>query len=474
MNVKVLLFPVALLCVSGQVFGQYDWPMVNGCREQTAWAENETELAPPFESKTFDNAPGGTWLTSDDGMLLFGQGNTVHAIDPQNDTLLWSFKVDSAGGSIGCAPAFVNSLVLCGGQGGTGLFALNRETGEEVWFKPIGSLYTRNPIPDGDRVYIIKDSLYCLDVADGSTVWSFPVSGQYTPAVDDSNVYTRGYALNKFTGEIKWQASFRGGLIMSVDNQYVYAEDGSRTIRAFRKSDGQIEWTYEILDGQLPFYNGGTAAVADDYFCFTVLETADTNSAVYVLDKATGVYLWHQVLDVDGIYPPSIANGIVYVTTWWNVQQLWGFDLATGDSIFFDDSRGHWYQPIIADRTLYVPSSGGLTAFWKAATSVEEFGITELPQTCLLAQNYPNPFNSTTAIEYQIADDRSSIHTTLKIYNLLGQEVRTLVEGLKEPGYYRVTWDGRDESGAELPSGVYFYHLKSGTVSETKQMVFLK
>ena len=86
---------------------------------------------------------------------------------------------------------------------------------------------------------------------------------------------------------------------------------------------------------------------------------------------------------------------------------------------------------------------------------------TVLPGTYTLSQNYPNPFNPTTDIRYQIADGRSSIHTTLKIYNLLGQEVRTLVDGEREAGYYTVTWNGKDYHGQDVSSGVYFYRLKS-------------
>lgn len=68
-----------------------------------------------------------------------------------------------------------------------------------------------------------------------------------------------------------------------------------------------------------------------------------------------------------------------------------------------------------------------------------------------------------------------SIHVTLKIYNLLGQEVRTLV-GLKEAGYYTVIWDSQDDRGLDVSSGIYFYRLSvdSGRWADTKRMVLLK
>ena len=99
---------------------------------------------------------------------------------------------------------------------------------------------------------------------------------------------------------------------------------------------------------------------------------------------------------------------------------------------------------------------------------------TELPRAYALMQNYPNPFNPSTDIRYQIPDVRSHNHTTLKIYNVLGQEMRTLVNEPKEPGYYTVTWDGKDESGDEVSSGIYFYRLFTGQFQQTKRMVLLK
>ncbi|MFQ6093200.1 MAG: FlgD immunoglobulin-like domain containing protein, partial [bacterium] len=73
-----------------------------------------------------------------------------------------------------------------------------------------------------------------------------------------------------------------------------------------------------------------------------------------------------------------------------------------------------------------------------------------------------------------VISDQSPPHTTLKIYNILGQEVRTLVDELKEPGYYTVTWDGRNERGDPVSSGIYFYRLTAGDYSSTKRMVLLK
>lgn len=104
-------------------------------------------------------------------------------------------------------------------------------------------------------------------------------------------------------------------------------------------------------------------------------------------------------------------------------------------------------------------------------TGSPEIGI---PDDYALMQNSPNPFNPMTDIRYQISDHGSPVHTTLRIYNVLGQEVRILVEGLQNPGTYTVQWDGRDQYGREVGSGIYFYSLRAGAWRMTKTMTLVR
>ncbi len=103
------------------------------------------------------------------------------------------------------------------------------------------------------------------------------------------------------------------------------------------------------------------------------------------------------------------------------------------------------------------------------ATSVAE--TTELPKNFALKQNYPNPFNPETTIPYQLAD-RSKV--SLVIYNALGQEVRTLLATTQDAGSYTARWDGKDNFGKHLPSGVYLYRLHAGEMTFTKKMIYLR
>jgi hypothetical protein len=83
-----------------------------------------------------------------------------------------------------------------------------------------------------------------------------------------------------------------------------------------------------------------------------------------------------------------------------------------------------------------------------------------------LSQNYPNPFNPTTDIGFRIADVRL---VTLKVYNVLGELVKTLVNKVEQPGSYQVQFDG-----SNLASGVYFYRLSAGSYTKTMKLMLLK
>ena len=98
---------------------------------------------------------------------------------------------------------------------------------------------------------------------------------------------------------------------------------------------------------------------------------------------------------------------------------------------------------------------------------------TGLPGRFSLAQNYPNPFNSATVIRFALP---TSEETELAIFNLAGQQVATLVEGAREAGTYTVNWDGRDDDGRELASGVYLYRLQTGDGHqvETRKLLLLR
>jgi hypothetical protein len=88
-----------------------------------------------------------------------------------------------------------------------------------------------------------------------------------------------------------------------------------------------------------------------------------------------------------------------------------------------------------------------------------------------LEQNYPNPFNPSTQILFSLPQAGK---ISLTIYNLLGQKIMALVDGPLSAGTHTVSWNGRDARGVQLPSGVYFYSLKTSNFTATKRMILMK
>jgi len=94
--------------------------------------------------------------------------------------------------------------------------------------------------------------------------------------------------------------------------------------------------------------------------------------------------------------------------------------------------------------------------------------IVNLPQKFSLMQNYPNPFNGGTSIEYALP---KSSRVRLEIVNLQGRVVKSLLDREQEGGIHRVYWDGKDDAGYEVATGLYFYHLKTGDFTDAKKLV---
>ncbi|MEK7249400.1 MAG: T9SS type A sorting domain-containing protein, partial [Bacteroidota bacterium] len=108
-------------------------------------------------------------------------------------------------------------------------------------------------------------------------------------------------------------------------------------------------------------------------------------------------------------------------------------------------------------------------------TSVDENGpkpiSSTIPSDYKLEQNYPNPFNPSTTINYDLT---KSSAVRLDIYNIIGQKVRTLINDVQSAGSWKVVWNGNDDFGVSVASGVYFYRLATPNVVLTRKMVLMK
>jgi hypothetical protein len=156
-----------------------------------------------------------------------------------------------------------------------------------------------------------------------------------------------------------------------------------------------------------------------------------------------------------------------------------GFGNATRiDSLKVEWPSGQTDQAtnVPLNRFITVTEGSGITTGVKA-------DITAIPVDFVLSQNYPNPFwsgatspargggNPTTTITYALPQQEQVL---VMIYNMLGEKLVTLVDRVQEAGAHSITWDGRDEKGHLLPSGVYFYRIKTETFNQTKKLALIK
>jgi len=132
------------------------------------------------------------------------------------------------------------------------------------------------------------------------------------------------------------------------------------------------------------------------------------------------------------------------------------------------DSRD-WENKIICGKTESL--SPFILAVPAEPVDVDENGNSILPKKFTLDQNYPNPFNPATVISYSLA---SRANVKIEIINILGQSVRELINKSKAAGDYSVTWDGLDNNGHTVSTGLYFYKIDTGNFTKTKKMLLLK
>ncbi len=174
----------------------------------------------------------------------------------------------------------------------------------------------------------------------------------------------------------------------------------------------------------------------------------------------------------------SIGSLVINGLTWWATYQIMQRILAQNifslpdESIgkllnLFDGSGGLFYE---MKKSLNILGDPSLKLKYDAPTSIHETQ-TELINGFELHQNYPNPFNPTTKIKYIVGDAyyASQAHVLLRVYDVLGNEVVTLVNEQKPAGTYEVEFNA-----SQLSSGVYFYKLQAGNIIETKKMILLR
>ena len=144
---------------------------------------------------------------------------------------------------------------------------------------------------------------------------------------------------------------------------------------------------------------------------------------------------------------------------------------VSGDGTLVEFTFKTTQTPIASDFQILdgvmVDLAGGIDAI----THIEMGSLEPLPTDYTLEQNVPNPFNPSTTIDYRLPEAGD---VQIVIYNLLGQEVRTLIRETMDAGFHSVVWDGTDAFGKQVASGIYIYRMSVGDITKVQRMMLLK
>jgi hypothetical protein len=243
--------------------------------------------------------------------------------------------------------------------------------------------------------------------------------------------------------------------------------------------DYSVEWNGYIYIEETGEYGFGT--ISDDGSQIFI------DSVLIVDNKETQWYDWEDNIsegDTSGTpFPPLVLDSgfydisvRFYENAYYDGIEFWWLKPGSGPSdIPYYGTNFHGTPPTYNPNTNWelVPTVVLFTNI-DTITSIHSFaGEKPLPDEFHLSQNYPNPFNPSTTLRFQISPQTGEL-TTLKIYDVLGREIKTLVNEELSPGSYQVEWNGKDSAGQPVSSGIYSYRLHSGNYSETRKMILMR
>lgn len=413
-----------------------------------------------------------------DTTVYIGSSNKNIYAFSKYGTGLWS---QAMGGGLSSTPvvdSMTNRLYI--GVSNNSIVALDKSTGLASWnyFADAPIATSAAITPDRKLVFAtVKGTVYGFDLANPANppapAWEIPLydSIYSSPAVDNQGftyfctMKGKIYKISMLPSQqaaIVWQAQTGGAITGSpvIDgNGILYVGCSDSKLYAVDAQSGNIKWTYQSGS---PIFS--TPAVSD----VGIIYFGNHGGKVVALDSGSVVHWYYQ--DSTSVDAPLLyERGTLYVGT------VGGRFLA-----FYDGADSGIYAPGSQKAHLAKSTAAVNTPIWgtfhgnnqRTGVSVEKFvtkvigGTNLLPNEYNLMQNYPNPFNPTTTINYSL--QMSSV-TTLKVYDVLGREVKTLVNERQTAGLHSVTFNAED-----LPSGVYFYRLTAGSFVDTKKLLLLK
>ncbi len=363
-----------------------------------------------------------------------------------------------------------------------------------------------NKISTTVNVRVIFDAPLKQSTLSGGNVTFVNSSGASVPIYVDLNGYAAGKITfdpqnpltpgESYTLKLKSGVGDMEGLFLGEDYIFTFKVDDEVY------QSGQVLDNFEAIGGWWdPNNSGSTVGTNPDATTFTIVSDKKVSGSksgkiTYVFTNATG-----GVVRTFNNNKPSIGSSTtskvglwVYGDLSYNLLEYWFYyNSSTNTSVFIDTlnwtgwklkyinsgsingTGDKLFHSIVIKQT---PNGATSSAIYvddlqkDIVTDVEiENDNNKIPTDYVLNQNYPNPFNPSTVIGFSIP---KADNVKLTIYNLLGEKVITLVNSEMNAGNYKVTWNGKNDFGVTVPSGVYFYKLETSGFNQSKKMILIK
>ncbi|WKZ70289.1 MAG: PQQ-binding-like beta-propeller repeat protein [Melioribacteraceae bacterium] len=520
MNKFILYFSLTLVLLA-QTQNPIDWPSL----ADSPWPMIKGDPQGTGRSKYVGPSTANIMWTKDmprgivhgpiigyEDILYFGtagispDSNYFFALNPDG-TERWVFRTEKGYPNYGAAIIDKDSTIYFPSNN-SHIYAVDKN-GRQKWKTgslAIGLKSILNISKEGDLyVSTYLDSMLIIDTEDGRIKYKKYIgenlnANQFAFSVEGDKLFyvraIRGSGDNSFVGcmdlegNIIWEKEARYSsegmpIVDNENNIYIIGADSSRVIISFLGASGEKRWVYKyqkFTRYHTPAIDKyGNIIYADwvvlDGKTYTSINSLNNDGDLnwsYVIDHDT----WYNT-DVEGqitvdaegkIYFGATREGYFYCLSK-DGELLWKLYLEGND---FDSSPA-----IGSDGTLYIGSHGSSTAQGQQRTLIaikddpNSVIDEEIPTEFKLEQNYPNPFNPSTTIKFTIPNVGDEYirpqQTSLIVYDILGREIKTLINEIKVPGTYEVEFDA-----SKLPSGIFFYRLQSGDFTQTKKMMVIK
>ncbi len=439
--------------------GRFSVYLLNGATGEMIWRLDQSaqkKLKYNVVSTDFGGAAGSR----------VGSSNEVIGFD-RHGLLAWSFptngtpwpvrEIDHIGGTPG-------SDVIAGTTTGW-VYALNGEDGVLLWSRQIGSVFITDLVVTPDLtgsgyqdIFVsgINPNVYLLEGSTGNIVWQAQTGGNILGKgiVGDLNADGFPELATASLNNMLHVYESRQGLELFT---YAFGTGGNGTAAEQVKMVGDIdgnlsnEFAAGSRDGRVIVFSGGTDVIPVEFTAFS----ANLNGSTVSLTWSTATELNNQGFAVERKSSEGSFVELAFVP---------GNGTTTEPTTYIyndiDVSYGTYYY-----RLKQIDFDGTYEYSKEIEVNVG------LPIEYALEQNYPNPFNPSTIIKYSVPFDGN---VKLSVFNILGEEVATLVNEIVKAGYYTMEWNPKNKSNVSLPSGTYFYRLEAGNFVDVKKMMFIK